>query len=161
MDTIPARLEDLLGPEALADLVLTWLPSLVAAVFAGLGVWLVMSALLRLMRAVFDRVELDPTAEAFLITLTRFGLGLIGALAVLDQLGVKDDPALLADRPPVVVVTALNDYNVAVQLRVWLREEETHIAERMRLREAIFETLRSGGVDMPYETLQILRPPAA
>jgi small conductance mechanosensitive channel len=54
-----------------------------------------------------------------------------------------------------VAVTALNDYNVALQLRVWLRDERAHVAERTDLRERCFEALRSAGVDMPFETLAL------
>jgi small conductance mechanosensitive channel len=69
---------------------------------------------------------------------------------------VKGDPAF-SDQPapPAVVVTALNDYNVAVQLRVWLIDEASHITERARLREAIFDKLNAAGVEMPFETIQL------
>ncbi len=68
---------------------------------------------------------------------------------------VTDNPDFMADPAPVVIVTALNDYNVAVQLRAWLDDERKHVAARANLRETCFEALRSAGVDMPYETLQI------
>ncbi len=53
------------------------------------------------------------------------------------------------------VITALNDYNIAMELRVWLSDEQRHIAARHALRETLFETLRTPGVDMPYETLSL------
>jgi len=66
------------------------------------------------------------------------------------------DPAFASEpAPPVVVVTALNDYNVAMQLRAWLVDEEAHIAERARIRERVFEVLTEAGVDMPFETLAL------
>ncbi len=69
---------------------------------------------------------------------------------------VRDDPSFSDDpAPPVVIVTALNDYNVALQLRVWLIAESTHIGQRARLREAIFDTLTAAKVDMPFETLRL------
>jgi len=73
--------------------------------------------------------------------------------------GFLEDPA------PVVVATALNDYNVALELRAWIADETQHIRERMQLREDVFETLREAGVNMPYETLELapvrLAEPAA
>ena len=71
---------------------------------------------------------------------------------------VAADPDFLAQPPPAVVVTALNDYNVAMQLRAWLEDEKTHVRKRLALRESAFEALRSAGVEMPFETLEIRRP---
>jgi small conductance mechanosensitive channel len=68
---------------------------------------------------------------------------------------VRDDPAYLKEPAPRVVVTALNDYNVALQLQAWLENEREHVAQRFALRERIFDTLRSAGVEMPFETLQL------
>jgi small conductance mechanosensitive channel len=56
---------------------------------------------------------------------------------------------------PVVVVTQLNDYNVCVELRVWLDDERRHIEARTQLREAVFKALTAAGVDMPFETFHI------
>jgi small conductance mechanosensitive channel len=67
----------------------------------------------------------------------------------------KDDPALMSEPAPTVVVTALNDYNLAMQLNVWLTDEKTHIPARVALRERLFEALREAGVDMPYETFAL------
>lgn len=72
-------------------------------------------------------------------------------LAIIDG-----DPEYMTDPPPEVVVTQLNDYNVAMSLRAWIHDERGHIARRFTLREQIFEALRSGGVDMPYETIKSL-----
>ncbi len=66
------------------------------------------------------------------------------------------DPAIYLDKPaPVVVVTSINDYNLALELRVWIADERQHIARRCALREAVFERLRQEGVDMPLETLAL------
>ncbi|MCB9593757.1 MAG: mechanosensitive ion channel family protein [Sandaracinaceae bacterium] len=54
-----------------------------------------------------------------------------------------------------VVVTQLNDYNVALELQAWLEDETQHIVARLELREAIFETLRTAGVHLPYETIEL------
>lgn len=67
----------------------------------------------------------------------------------------RDNELLMSEPPPKVVVTALNDYNIAMELRVWLSDEKKHIAERLTLREKLFEELRSAGVDMPFETFAV------
>lgn len=56
---------------------------------------------------------------------------------------------------PLVVVTELNDYNVAMQLQVWVLDERTHIPTRFTLREKLFEELRLGNIDMPFETFAL------
>lgn len=66
-------------------------------------------------------------------------------------------PGLMQDPKPVVVVTALNDYNVALELQAWLADEKQHVLARHQLRERLFESFRSAGVDMPFETL-VLAP---
>ena len=66
---------------------------------------------------------------------------------------VREDPDYMTEPPPSVVVTQLNDYNVALELRAWLKNERNHIPKRHALREAIFEAFTVAGVDMPFETL--------
>lgn len=68
---------------------------------------------------------------------------------------VSENPAYMKTPAPVVAVTQLNDYNVCVELRAWLDDERDHIVARYTLREAVFETLRTAGVDMPFETFRI------
>ncbi len=68
---------------------------------------------------------------------------------------VAEDARFSPDKAPTIVVTALNDYNCAIQLRVWLLDERKHIATRFEIRERLFEQLREGNVDMPYETLEV------
>lgn len=272
MSELMTRFSDLFGPEALADLMLRWIPGLLAAAMAVVVFWLAWVAVRGVLDAVFKRVDMDPTAAAFVQTVVRFSFGLVGLLTALSQMGVNttsilaslgvlgltigfaaqdtlsnvisglfifwDRPFVLGDRvevdgeygridsitlrstrlvtpdgrmfaipnkvianvkvasytnfphlrldvdvtvgvgenlgrcrtlllglvdgdqfltdpAPSVVVIALNDYNVALQLRVWLRDELQHIPERFRLREAAFEALREAGVEMPYETLQL------
>ncbi len=67
----------------------------------------------------------------------------------------RNNEQLMSEPPPEVVVTALNDYNTAMQLRVWLRDEKKHVAARHALREELFEALRSAGIDMPFETFSV------
>lgn len=68
---------------------------------------------------------------------------------------VETEAQFLAEPPPRMVVTAINDYNVAVQFRVWLADEKEHISQRFRLREHLYEHLSEAGVDMPLETLSV------
>jgi len=55
---------------------------------------------------------------------------------------------------PQVVVTQLNDYNVALELRVWLENERHHMQKSFELREQVFKALTANDVDMPFETVQ-------
>jgi small conductance mechanosensitive channel len=73
---------------------------------------------------------------------------------------VKDDENYLENPSPRVVVTALNDYNVAIELQVWLKNERQHVEMRSNLREKIFNKLNEAKVEMPFETLRILTSPA-
>ncbi len=69
---------------------------------------------------------------------------------------IEGDPEFMSDPAPDVVVTELNDYNVAMSLRAWIHDERRHIPLRLKLREQAFEALRSADVDMPYETIKNL-----
>jgi len=68
---------------------------------------------------------------------------------------VRDDAAFLESPPPVVCVTQVNDYNVRMELWVWLQNERRHIQERARLREEAFRALVRAGIDLPFETFRI------
>jgi len=70
-------------------------------------------------------------------------------------LGLCTGPQYLTTPAPVVVVKALNDYNTLLELRVWIDDEKTHVAERFSLRERMKDALDAAGVDMPFETLQL------
>jgi len=67
----------------------------------------------------------------------------------------KSDPSMMSEPAPRVVVTGLNDYNIAMELQVWLDDERRHVEKRFELREKIFNVLTRAGVDMPFETLQL------
>lgn len=69
---------------------------------------------------------------------------------------VVQDHSFLQEPPPRVIVTQLNDYNVAVELQVWLENEREHGDQGPALRESVFDALRAAGVEMPYETLQLM-----
>jgi small conductance mechanosensitive channel len=68
---------------------------------------------------------------------------------------VSGDARYLSTPAPVMVVTALNDYNNAVQFRVWLKDETRHVAERFDLRERLYNALVAANVNMPMETIQL------
>jgi len=68
---------------------------------------------------------------------------------------LRNKPEFLVEPPPRVVVTSLNDYNITLELQVWLKDERTHIDKRYKLREEVFNTLRAAGIEMPFETLSI------
>ena len=68
---------------------------------------------------------------------------------------VTNKPEFLGEPPPRLVVTALNDYNIALELQVWLKDERTHIEKRYKLREEVFTALHAAGIEMPFETFSI------
>lgn len=68
---------------------------------------------------------------------------------------IGDDPAYLTKPPARVVVTQLNDYNVAVELQAWIKDERSHVEKRTELREKVFKALNAEEIDMPYETIQL------
>jgi small conductance mechanosensitive channel len=92
------------------------------------------------------RLDIDFTVA------TTEDLGRVRKLALAC---VEGDERFMSDPEAEVVVTKLNDYNVAMQLRVWLRDERTHVSVRLELREALFLALRAADVDMPLETLAL------
>lgn len=96
----------------------------------------------------FPHLRLDI---AFTVAVTE-NLGRVREIA----LGVcRAGEQFMTDPPAVVVVTALNDYNIAAELRVWLKDEKQHVSARHELRETLFEALRAAEVDMPFETFAV------
>lgn len=68
---------------------------------------------------------------------------------------VREEDGYMTTPEPRVVVKALNDYNVLLELQAWIRDEREHVAKRFALREAMFNALREAGIEMPFETLQL------
>ena len=68
---------------------------------------------------------------------------------------IRDDSDFLAEPPARVVITQLNDYNVALELQAWIHDERIHIEKRFELREKIFKALTEQQIDMPFETIQL------
>lgn len=73
---------------------------------------------------------------------------------------VHGDKNYLEDPEPRVVVSSLNDYNIAMQLQVWLKNEREHVEMRSNLREKVYHKLSQAQVEMPFETLKIITSPA-
>ncbi len=69
---------------------------------------------------------------------------------------VEGDADFLEEPPPEVVISQLNDYNIELVLRVWLDDERQHIPKRFALREEMYKTLFSAGVNMPYPTYELM-----
>ena len=68
---------------------------------------------------------------------------------------VDDDPEYLNSPAPRVMVQQLNDYNVAIELQAWLKDERQHVEKRSELREKAFNALNKAGIEMPFETIQL------
>jgi small conductance mechanosensitive channel len=68
---------------------------------------------------------------------------------------VDEDPEYLKSPAPRVVVQQLNDYNVAIELQAWLKDERLHIEKRSELREKVFNAFNKAGIEMPFETIQL------
>jgi len=68
---------------------------------------------------------------------------------------IQNDPDYLQEPPARVVITRLNDYNVALELQAWIKDERIHIEKRFELREKIFNALTEKQIEMPFETLQL------
>lgn len=68
---------------------------------------------------------------------------------------IQSSGRYLMDPAPKVVVKALNDYNVLLEVQVWIEKEREHARQRFELREEVFRTLTEAGVDMPFETLKL------
>ena len=66
------------------------------------------------------------------------------------------DQSVYLDAPkPRVVVKALNDYNVELELQAWIHDERQHVTRRFKLREQVYNTLNRKGIEMPFETITI------
>jgi small conductance mechanosensitive channel len=78
-----------------------------------------------------------------------------GKIAELMLSVAKQHQQFLPDPAPAVVIKAVKDYNVEVELQVWIDDETQHVATRFDLRRRLYEALRSAKIVMPYETLQL------
>lgn len=87
-----------------------------------------------------------------------FTIGLAEDIAHVRQILldlVDQDPDILKDPAPQVLLMALNDYNNQFELRAWIDNERVHVGKRAELKEKIYNALNQAGVEMPYETIQL------
>lgn len=68
---------------------------------------------------------------------------------------VTNNPAYLDEPMPRMAVVKINDYNVALELQAWIKDERNHIQERFDLRERVFKALTAAQIEMPLETIQL------
>ena len=68
---------------------------------------------------------------------------------------IQNDPDFLQEPAARVVITQLNDYNVAMELQAWIDDERKHVEKRFELREKIFNSLTENQIEMPFETIQL------
>ncbi|OZC02523.1 mechanosensitive ion channel family protein [Rubricoccus marinus] len=68
---------------------------------------------------------------------------------------VADDNRLHPDYEPQVVVTALNDSSVDMELRVFLKDSKLEVPVGFEYRERIFEALKSANIEIPFPHLQL------
>jgi len=68
---------------------------------------------------------------------------------------IEGDPAFMDQPPARVIVTQLNDYNVAVELQAWIENERIHVSKRTELREKVFQALSEAQIEMPFETIKL------
>lgn len=74
---------------------------------------------------------------------------------VLFQLVQNNENYLLLPKPE-VILNQMNDYNIELIFRVWIKDEKNHNNLRNDLREQVFNTLTQNDIDMPYETVSII-----
>ena len=69
---------------------------------------------------------------------------------------IRGDERFLKDPEPYVLVQELGDFYTKIQLRVWLDDTLTHIPVRGELREKIKDLFDAKGIEMPFETIEVL-----
>ncbi len=68
---------------------------------------------------------------------------------------LEGDEAYLQTPAPEVVLSKLNDYNIELIFRVWIKNEQEHIMRSNYLREKVFNILTKEGINMPFETINV------
>ena len=84
-----------LGPDAVRQVFLDWVPGLLASLLSIAVFWVIWRVVQRVLTELFERVSLDRTAAAFIHSVTRFGFFVVALLTALSQLGV-DTTSVLA-----------------------------------------------------------------
>lgn len=76
------------GPEVVGGAVVDFIPKLIGALFVLLFFWGLWKLMLRGFRFAVSRSEIDATLQAFVETVARYVLVVVGLLAALGQIGV-------------------------------------------------------------------------
>jgi len=79
----------------------------------------------------------------------------LGRIETLLQEMCAADAKASQSPAPVMRTQSLNDYNIALELQIWIEEEREHVELRSHFRRQRYETLRDANVEMPFETLQL------
>ncbi len=69
---------------------------------------------------------------------------------------VQDNEIYLSKPEPEIVLNKINDYNIELLFRVWIKNEKEHVKIRFKLREKILDKLIENKIEMPYETINIV-----
>ncbi|MDZ7672559.1 MAG: mechanosensitive ion channel family protein [Halanaerobiales bacterium] len=68
---------------------------------------------------------------------------------------VEDENEFLTNPKPEVVLDSINDYNIELIFRVWIKNEKKHVATTFDIREKVLAVLINENINMPYETLEV------
>ena len=68
---------------------------------------------------------------------------------------LKKSPEILNKIDPQVVIEQINDYNILLCSRIWIKEENKHIELKNHYTELILKELLKEKIKMPFETFSI------
>ncbi len=68
---------------------------------------------------------------------------------------VENENEFLTNPKPEVVLNSINDYNIELIFRVWIKNEKKHVATTFDIREKVLDVLINENINMPYETLEV------
>ena len=88
-------INEFIGPEVLKALLLSWGPRVLAAGLALVALAVVLRGVNTILVRALQRAGVDETAQAFVLSVARIFVGVVGVLTALDQLGV-DTSGILA-----------------------------------------------------------------
>lgn len=68
---------------------------------------------------------------------------------------VENDDEFLKRPEPKVVLESINNFNIEIIFRIWIKNEREFIDTTLDLRERVLKALISGNINMPYETIEV------
>ena len=90
MKSVLGRLSEIFSAERITDYLATKLiPDLVVAFITFLAFYLLWKALQRLMASFFKHLDVDQTAQRFVLTVVKYGIFIMGLVMALSQLGIN------------------------------------------------------------------------